>query len=568
MRAENREHAVRRLTLTLTIALAAASVAVLVPTASGAAPASPATEEHAAIPGQLLVGYDLGTSAGARASARSEANARLVEDVVRGDGSRRAVELVALPAGADRDATIRRFERNPNVAYAEPNWIVTHDATSNDPYYTGGNLWGMYGDATSPTNQHGSQAGEAWAAGNVGSSAVAVGVIDTGVDISHPDLDANIWTNPDEIAGNGIDDDGNGYVDDVHGWDFHNGDATVFDSKDGDKHGTHVAGTIAAEGGNGAGVAGVAWAAEIVPVKFLGPRGGTTANAVKAVDYLTGVKTRYGKVVASNNSWGGGGYSQALHDAIQRANAAEILFVAAAGNGGSDSVGDDNDTTPHYPSSYTNANIIAVASITSSGSRSGFSNYGATSVDLGAPGSSISSTLPGNTYGAYSGTSMATPHVTGGVVLAAAAGTTGVANLKDAIFGKVLATASMAGKTVTGGRLDVSGFGTGTTNATPVANGDAYSMVAGGTLTILAPGVLSNDTDANGDPMTTALAGGPGSGTVVLSPDGSFTYTPATGFTGTDTFTYTASDGTLTSDAATVTITVTAKKGKPTRNVR
>lgn len=158
---------------------------------------------------------------------------------------------------------------------------------------------------------------------------------------------------------------------------------------------------------------------------------------VKAVDYLTVLKTRHGLgVVATNNSWGVGGYSQALYDAIELADKANILFVAAAGNGGSDGVGDDNDTTPHYPSSYTNENVIAVASITSTGDKSSFSNYGATSVDLGAPGSGIYSTLPSNSYGSYSGTSMATPHVTGGAALYAASHSAATAEeIKTAILG-------------------------------------------------------------------------------------------------------------------------------------
>ena len=223
-------------------------------------------------------------------------------------------------------------------------------------------------------------------------------------------------------------------------------------------------------GGNGTGVAGVNWNVTMISAKFLGRRGGTTANAIKAVDYITDLKTRHGlNIVATNNSWGGGGFSQALLDAINRGGNADILFIAAAGNGGSDGVGDNNDSTASYPSNYQcTANgsydcVIAVAAITSTGARSSFSNYGATTVDLGAPGSAIYSTLPtkqnGSTYGSYSGTSMATPHVTGAAALYAASHLSATAaQIRSAILGSTVPTPSLAGRTVTGGRLNVSGF--------------------------------------------------------------------------------------------------------------
>jgi subtilisin family serine protease len=423
--------------------------------------------EPASVPDELLVGYARGASARDRADARSRAGARLVSVMVQESPGRSAVELVAARAGG-RGQSERRFEADPKVAYAEPNWVHTHAATSNDPAYVGGSLWGMYGDATTPANQYGSQAGEAWSAGNTGGD-VYVGVIDEGIQITHPDLDANIWTNPLDPA-DGVDNDGNGYVDDVNGWDFDGGNNTVYDGT-GDDHGTHVAGTIGAEGGNGVGVAGVAWDVTLISAKFLGGSGGTTANAIRAVDYLTDLKTRHKiNLVATNNSWGGGGYSQGLYDAIERANVADILFIAAAGNGGRDGTGDDNDKTPHYPSSYANTNVVAVASLTSSGAKSTFSNYGATSVDLGAPGSGISSTLPDNTYGSYSGTSMATPHVTGAAVLYATANPgSSAATIKSGLLASTLLTSSLT-KTVTGGRLDASSFflaGTPVVDTTP-----------------------------------------------------------------------------------------------------
>jgi subtilisin family serine protease len=320
----------------------------------------------------------------------------------------------------------------------------------------------MYGDTSSPANQYGSQAGEGWAANKIGSSTVYVGVIDEGIQIDHPDLQANVWVNPYDAV-DGRDNDGNGYVDDNNGWDFDGNNNTVYDGgKRGtlDDHGTHVAGTIGAVGGNGIGVVGVNWQVKLISAKFLGRNGGTAASAIKAVDYITDLKRRHNlNIVATNNSWGGGGFSQALQDAIERANAANILFIAAAGNGGTDGVGDNNDSAANYPSNYPNANVISVAAITNTGNLSSFSNYGSTTVDLGAPGSGIWSTTAYNTYSSYNGTSMATPHVTGAAALYAAknSGATAAA-IKAAILNSVVLTPSLNGKTATGGRLNVSGF--------------------------------------------------------------------------------------------------------------
>ncbi|MGE5200367.1 MAG: S8 family peptidase [Rhodospirillaceae bacterium] len=414
------------------------------------------------IPDEVLVKFRPGTAAADKAAARGRANAVGAEVITTplmrelGEGD---IELVRLPAGMTVANAMARLKGHFAVEYAEPNWIYRHDATSNDPYYTNGSLWGMSGG-------FGSGAATAWGNNKTNCSSVYVGIIDEGYMYTHEDLAANAGVNPGETAGNGVDDDGNGYVDDVYGWDFDGNNSSVFDGA-GDDHGTHVAGTIGAVGGNGKGVAGVCWSVKLLSGKFLGNRGGTTDNAIRAVDYFTDLKIRHGiKLVATNNSWGGGGFSQALMDAIERANSAGILFVAAAGNGGRDGVGDDNDKTPHYPSSYTNANIIAVASITSTGARSSFSNYGKVSVDIGAPGSGIYSTLPKSSkgqilssYGSYSGTSMATPHVTGAVALYAAQNPNATAaQIKSAILDQGTATPSMNGATTSGKRLNVGGF--------------------------------------------------------------------------------------------------------------
>ncbi|MBP6534140.1 MAG: S8 family serine peptidase [Arenimonas sp.] len=366
------------------------------------------------------------------------------------------LELVQFAAGTSMQSKLDTILNDPAVDFAEPNWLVRHMAVSNDTYFTNGTLWGMYGSATTPANQYGSGAGSAWANG-ADCSSVVVGIIDEGYMYTHPDLAANAYKNPGEIAGNGRDDDTNGLVDDVYGWDFANNDNTVFDGA-GDDHGTHVGGTIGGVGGNGVGVAGVCWSVKLMSAKFLGNRGGTTANAIKAVDYFTGLKNKGMNIVATNNSWGGGGFSQGLADAIERSNTAGILFIAAAGNDGT-----NNDTTPSYPSGYASANIIAVAALQSDGALAYYSQYGATTVDIGAPGSAVMSTVPVSSkgkvipgYSSYSGTSMATPHVTGAAALYKARnpGAT-AAQIKAALLNGT-STPSLQGKVATGDRLDIS----------------------------------------------------------------------------------------------------------------
>ena len=449
----------RSLPLLCAAAMALSAFAVSAPgnaatPAAGTAAAS-ATTGPRAVANELLVGYVTGATVAERARARSHAAAQLADRVVRGTAARAEVELVRLPSGTDRARAIQSLKADPAVAYAEPNWIYTHAATSTDTYFTNGSLWGMYGPTTTPANAYGSNAAAAWAAGYTGSTSVYVGIIDEGIQYTHPDLAGQVG-NPLETA-NGVDDDGNGYVDDVYGWDFANNDNSIYDGGTKgtlDDHGTHVSGTIGAKA-NGTGVVGVNWNVRLISGKFLGRNGGTTANAIKAVDYFNDLKARGVNIVATNNSWGGGGFSQGLFDAIERANRANILFVAAAGNGGNDQVGDNNDVTPHYPSTYSNSNIVAVAAITSTGGRASFSNYGPTTVDIGAPGAGIWSTTAYNIYESYSGTSMATPHVTGAAALYASThpGATAAA-IKNALLSSAVATSSLAGQTVTGGRLD------------------------------------------------------------------------------------------------------------------
>jgi len=359
--------------------------------------------------------------------------------------------LVELPSGRDPREAMERLSRNPAVQRVQLNYELSIVDFPSDPSFP--QLWGLDNTGqTGGTADADIDAPEAWDLA-VGEPSVLLAVIDTGVDYTHPDLAANIWTNFGEIAGNSIDDDGNGYVDDVHGYDFYAYDG---DPRDEHGHGTHVAGTIAAVGNNGIGVAGVAWSARILPVRFLGPDGsGWTSGAIDAILYAS---ARGAKIL--NNSWGGASFSPALGDAIEAANEAGALFVAAAGNNGG-----DNDISPHYPSSYEVANVVAVAATDHHDVKAAFSNFGRTSVDLAAPGVAIFSTVPttGNSccsdpsgYKNLSGTSMAAPHVAGAAaVLLSRFPGIGVEALGDRLLFNTDPLPSLIGNTVTGGRLNL-----------------------------------------------------------------------------------------------------------------
>ncbi|QJB46713.1 S8 family serine peptidase [Dolichospermum flos-aquae] len=341
------------------------------------------------------------------------------------------------------EAALATYRNSSLFEYIEPDYTITTAATiPNDPSF--GQLWGLNNTGQSGgTPDADIDAPEAWDI-QTGNPNLVIGVIDTGVDYNHPDLVGNIWTNPGEIAGDGIDNDNNGYIDDVRGWDFAYNDNNPMDVQG---HGTHVSGTIAGKGNNGVGVTGVAWNAKIMPLKFLNDSGsGSTSGAISAIAYATakGVKL-------TNNSWGGGGYSQALSDVINAAGQQGALFIAAAGNSSQ-----NTDINPAYPASYNLANIISVASTTRTDSLSSFSNYGLTSVDLGAPGSDIYSTTPNNTYSTYSGTSMASPHVTGAAALLWSQNPTWTAQqVKNTLMQTGDSISALAGKTVSGKRLNV-----------------------------------------------------------------------------------------------------------------
>ncbi len=364
------------------------------------------------------------------------------------------VEHLKLPEGFDVPTAIQKMEADPNVEYVEPNYIYRIDAVPNDTHFA--LLWGLHNtgqnvNGTTGTADADIDAVKAWDI-STGSPDVVVAIIDSGVHTAHPDLKANIWVNTGETAGNGIDDDLNGYVDDVHGWDFIHNDNIPEDENG---HGTHVAGTVAAVGNNDAGVAGVSWNAKLMVLRAFDKDGvGSAAAEIQSISYASAMGAHI-----INASWGGGSYSRALKDAI---DASPAVVVCAAGNGGDDLIGDNNDATPHYPSGYSSANIIAVAATDQNDNLASFSNYGPSSVDVAAPGVNILSTANNGGYIYLHGTSMATPHVSGvaalvmGQSLAASdqnrllAATDIIARIKSTVD----PLSSLSGLISTGGRIN------------------------------------------------------------------------------------------------------------------
>ncbi len=357
-------------------------------------------------------------------------------------------QIARLKPGSNTLSVKEQLARHPDVESVELNYRVTVAQIPNDPRFS--EQWSVHNiGQTGGTFDADIDAPEAWDH-TTGSNHVVVAVIDTGVDYTHEDLRSNMWTNTREIPGNGFDDDGNGYVDDVYGYDFFNNDS---DPQDDYGHGTHVAGIIAATGNNGVGITGVSWSAKIMAVKFIGASGyGFISDAVRAIRYAT---TMGAKLM--NNSWGGGDYSPALYDAISEANSASVLFVTSAGNEGI-----NTDFNIRFPSGYDVPNVVSVAATDHRDNKASWSNYGATSVELGAPGVNILSTTPRGGcalcdptgYGYMSGTSMAAPQVAGVAALMLSQASWSPAELKQRLMDSVDALPSLARLTVSGGRLN------------------------------------------------------------------------------------------------------------------
>jgi subtilisin family serine protease len=382
----------------------------------------------------MLVGFQPATSQQEIAAAEQSAGAT-GHETIGGTTHRLKVKRGGVAAG------IAALKKRASVRFAEPDYILHADVVPNDPRF--GDLWGLQNTGqpilgTTGTPGADIHAVPAWDI-STGSSSVVVGVVDTGIDYTHPDLAGNVWSNPGGIGGCAAG---------THGF---NAITRTCDPRDDNNHGSHVSGTIGAVGNNSLGVVGVNWTVTLMGLKFLDATGsGTTADAITAIDFAVQAKIAGVNVRVLSNSWGGGAFSQALLDEINKANANDILFVAAAGNNAT-----NNDTAPHYPSSYNAPNVVAVAATDQTDALASFSNFGPTSVHLGAPGVNVLSTIIGGNYDFFSGTSMATPHVSGSAALVLSRCALNTAALKSQLLNNVDPDPALAGITTTGGRMDV-----------------------------------------------------------------------------------------------------------------
>lgn len=423
------------------------------------------------MPGELLVRFSPGSDLG-QTKDNAPVNLQLLDFLNHGRSVSLRVErfagsdlvaglMLARVAPENTLAALKALAARDDVLYAELNYIRHTEAVPNDTRYAD-----LYALKNATPSGAGISAESAWET-TTGSHSVVVGVIDTGVDTGHADLRDNIFVNPGEIAGNGVDDDGNGFIDDVSGWDFAGNDKNVFDNANDDAHGTHVAGTLGARGNNALGVVGVNWDVQIMPLKVFTAAGGADSNLLSAYQYAKAMRQHGVNLRVLNNSYGGQGFSQSLRDGISELNSAGILFVAAAGNEST-----NNDFVPIYPASYELPNVVSVAASSSFNLLSSFSNRGGQSVHLVAPGEGILSTTPrgyngdglvpgyteadGSTYSLASGTSMASPHVAGAAALACAANpNVSLQQLRAAVLFSGDESGNFSSATITGRRLNV-----------------------------------------------------------------------------------------------------------------
>src|SRR5436190_2126336 len=391
-----------------------------------------------AVPGQLIVGFRPTATDAMQQKAVDRADATIEDPIDSIDAA-----LVSVDPN-ETDAATQELLRQRAVQYVEPNFVLHASRLPNDRLF--GEQWGLRN-----LGQYGGKPGAdigATGAWDVTTGAnVTVAVVDTGIDFAHPDLSANAWSNPADPP-NGVDDDHNGFVDDTHGADFVGEDGNPNDDAG---HGSHVAGIIGAKGNNSIGVAGLNWDVKLMGLKFLDANGeGNTADAANAIDYAVSHGAR-----VINASWGGPAFSLALYQAVKRAGDRGVDFVAASGNDGKNA-----DVKPDFPAAFDLPNVISVAATGASDQLVDFSNYGPVSVDLAAPGDDVESTVPPSVdssgYASFSGTSMATPYVTGAIALYLSRFPQATGDqARSAILQTVDKLPSLAGKVATGGRLNV-----------------------------------------------------------------------------------------------------------------
>lgn len=392
------------------IGRASLSIAILVAIATVSAHGTQVVQTSEAVPGEYIVKLRDTHSARSNLSALSAELGSFVKDTIPDQN----IVVIQRPTFEIQSHVIKSLSENPAVEIIEPNFIYRTRRLPNDPFLE--RLWGIKNSGQKDSDNVVGTVGldvnaeKAWDI-TTGSKDVVVAVIDTGIDYNHPDLKENLWTNEAELNGQtGVDDDSNGIIDDIYGANFVTAAKPTGNPMDDQGHGSHCSGTIGAVGDDGKGIVGVAWNVRLMGVKFLSASGsGSLDGALKAIDYAT----KMGAKIMSN-SWGGGGYSETLKQAIERSHAANALFVAAAGNEAS-----NNDSNPSYPSGYDIPNILTVAAVDNRGNIASFSNFGKTKVHVGAPGVNVYSSLQGGGYDSWSGTSMATPHVSGMAVLLA-----------------------------------------------------------------------------------------------------------------------------------------------------
>ena len=430
------------------------------------------------MPGELVVGF--GENKAEAETAIRDLGGRIVRTTTGGD-----VALVRIARDTDVEKTAGTLSRTAGLAYAQPNFIYHTNLIPNDP--GGGSTWPLW-------DMEGIGAFDAWDV-NTGSGNMIVGVVDVGIDYMHEDIAGNMWVNAQEIPGNGIDDDSNGVIDDVYGKNCITGSGDPMDDSTSVWHGTHVAGSIGAVGNNGVGIVGVNWDVRLMALKFLNSQGsGTDFDAIDCIDYALNMKARGEPIGVLNNSWGGEDYTEGLLDAVVRSHEAGILFVAAAGN---DS--ESTDCVPEYPASFEVPNVVSVASTAKDDTFAGqYSNYGRTSVDLGAPGHYIMSLKGNNSYGTLSGTSMATPHVAGAAALLMDTYPAEThLDAKRRILAGVDRLDALEGRTLTYGRLNVANAING---IEPDYDGDAIPTGEDNCPDLDNPDQNDTDGDGIGDP--------------------------------------------------------------------